>query len=70
MTPGHWQESSLEPPGKPNVKQITSGKLLYRTENSTLCSVVTLTGGREVPEGGGYMYTYSLHCIAETNTTL
>ena len=64
----------------PGVKWIASGKLLY---SSVQCSVMTQTDGiAGVVAGrskrGGmyintYMYnllTYSLHCIAKTNTTL
>ena len=62
----------------PCVKQIASGKLLYSTGSSAQCSVMTQRGGegdgggREAQEGGDiciYMAD-SLHCTAETITTL
>ena len=59
----------------PCVKQIASGKLLYSTGSSVWCSVMTERGGmvgRDVQEGGDIcIYVAdSLHCTAETNTTL
>ena len=59
----------------PCVKWIASGNLLYSTGSSAWCSVTTQMGGRgrgEVREGGDVcIHTAdSLHCTAETNTTL
>ena len=59
----------------PCVKQIASGNVLYSTGSSAQCSVMTQMWG-EKGEGGprerDYRHTYadSLHCTAETNTTL
>ena len=43
------------------VRQMASGNLLYSTESSAQCSVVTQMGGMEEGDlrGRGYMYTYS-----------
>ena len=63
----------------PCVKQIATGQLLYTTRSSAWCSVMTWRGGkrvarsgREIQEGGGTCIhiSDSLHCTAETNTTL
>ena len=61
----------------PCVKQIAGGNLLYSTGSSAQCSVTTYMGdggwgGREVQEGGDRCIHMadSLHCTAETNTTL
>ena len=63
----------------PCVKQIASGNLLCSAGSSARCSIMTYLGGwdgggcgREVQEGGEIcIHTAdSLHCTAETNTTL
>ena len=57
-------------------KETASGNLLYRAGSSARCSVITEVGGSGAwegdPRGRRYMYTYScsLHCAAESSTTL
>ena len=53
------------------LKQITIENGLYRTGNSTQCSVVTLLGRKSKEEGSICIHVADpLCCIAETNTTL
>ena len=56
-------ERSIDMDTLPCVKQRATGKLLYSTESSARCSVMTQKGGMRGHEGGsrgrGYMYTYS-----------
>ena len=70
---GWWAElSSTEPYTLPYVKQIARGKLLYKTESSTQCSVTTEKGEREAQQGGNVciLMADSCCCMAETKTIL
>ena len=54
------------------VRQISSGKLLYSTGSSALCSVMNYRGRREVYKRRDICIHVadSLPCAAETNATL
>ena len=69
----NW-ESSVDVHTLPRVKEIASGKLLYSTGSSAQCCVMTLLGGirGQIDEGEDICKCVadSLHCTAETNTTL
>ena len=52
------------------IKQIASGKLLYSTGSSTLCSVMTLWGGMAGMGGrskrkGIYVYKYLIDFVGQ-----
>ena len=53
------------------IKQIVSGNMLYTAECSAQCSVGTQTGGmgegRDAHQGGGGVYTQTIHFIYSRN---
>ena len=72
----NW-ESRIDIYTRARIKSITSGKLLYSTRSSAPYPLMTYRGGIGGGSGREWRYTHththtrdSLHCVAETNTTL